>query len=201
MKKYIAIWVVSILLCLSLAQLYAQTSDPTGGTGSVVAIKSATANAAAPTKIEGAPSSLWVDLGGLLHVAVDAFNFLLAGEDLANDLLKVSGGKARMVTFSSVTSATTSAVTAVPTGTKTLTAQIINGTSETKAATIDIYGNMISSTTGGQKVCTITLPSTVTTLQLQDSCPQTAINWLFWYYTVTVYTSASSAPVTVYAIH
>ena len=124
---------------------------------------------------------------------------LTAGEDQTNNLVMTSGGLARMTTFSSVTSATTSAITTVPTGQKTFFAQIVNATSETKAATLDIYGSPFNSTTYGQKVCTITLPSTVTTLALQDYCPITTSNWLYWYYTVTAYTSASAAPVTVYA--
>jgi hypothetical protein len=90
-------------------------------------------------------------------------------------------------------------VTNVPVGPKTFVAQIINATSETKAATLTIYGNLISSTTGGIALCTITLPSTATTLQLQDSCPITEVNFPYYFYTATVYTSASSAPLTVYA--
>ena len=124
---------------------------------------------------------------------------LIAGEDQTNNLLMTSGGVARMTTFSSVTSATTSSVSAVPMGAKTFVAQIINATSETKAATLTIYGNLISSTTGGIALCIITLPSTATTLQLQDSCPITSVNFLYYFYTATVYTSASSAPLTVYA--
>ena len=124
---------------------------------------------------------------------------LTSGEDQTNNLLMTSGGVARMTTFSSVTSATTSSVSAVPMGAKTFVAQIINATSETKAATLTIYGNLISSTTGGIALCTITLPSTATTLQLQDSCPITSVNFLYYFYTATVYTSASSAPLTVYA--
>jgi len=124
---------------------------------------------------------------------------LISGEDPTNNLLMTSGGVARMTTFSSVTSATTSSVSAVPMGAKTFVAQIINATSETKAATLTIYGNLISSTTGGIALCIITLPSTATTLQLQDSCPITSVNFLYYFYTATVYTSASSAPLTVYA--
>ena len=61
---------------------------------------------------------------------------LSAGEDQTTNLLMTSGGVARMTTFSSVTSAMTSAITAVPTGMKTFFAQMVNSTLETKAATL-----------------------------------------------------------------
>jgi len=128
---------------------------------------------------------------------------LYGGEhvDPSEDLgyMRTVPGVTRTTTFSSVTSATNSLVTTVPTGAKTFTAQIINATSETKAATVLIYGNLESSTTGGILICTITLPSTATTLQLQDSCPVTTINYPYYFYTLSVYTSASSAPFTLYA--
>lgn len=144
--------------------------------------------------ISGAQAT--IDASGNMMVSLGT---LISGEDQTNNLLMTSGGAVRTTTFSSVTSATTSSVTTVPSGYKTFTAQIINATSETKAATLTIYGNLISSTTGGIAVCTITLPSTATTLQLQDSCPPTTVNFPYYFYTATVYTSASSAPLTVYA--
>ena len=153
-------------------------------------------NATAPTVVEGTANSFSGDLSSNVRITQGT---LMAGEDQTNNLLMTSGGVARMTTFSSVTSATTSSVSAVPMGAKTFVAQIINATSETKAATLTIYGNLISSTTGGIALCIITLPSTATTLQLQDSCPITSVNFLYYFYTATVYTSASSAPLTVYA--
>ncbi len=126
---------------------------------------------------------------------------IMSCEDQANQLCRVSGGPVRTTTFSSVTSAASSSITSVPTGTKTFMGQIINATSETKAVTALIYGNWTNSTTGGILLCTLTLPSTVTVLQLQDACPVVTANFAFYYYTVSVYTSASSAPFKVYAMY
>src|SRR5262245_21225241 len=49
---------------------------------------------------------------------------LTSGEDQTNNLLMTSGGVVRTTTFSSVTSATTSAVTTVPIGAKSFYAQM-----------------------------------------------------------------------------
>lgn len=187
---------------LTTAPVYAagQLKDITCGTGGAIAIGGApgSATAAAPTYTEGGQGSASYDLSGNQRVTLGT---LLAGEDQTNNLLMTSGGVARTTTFSSVTSATSSTVTTVPTGAKTFVAQIINATSETKAATLTIYGNLISSTTGGIAVCQLVLPSTATVVQLQDACPVSEVNFPFYFYTATVYTSASSAPLTVYAIY
>ena len=126
---------------------------------------------------------------------------LLAGEDLTNNLMMTSGGASRLTTFASVTSATTSTISAVPTGTKTFYAQIINATSETKAATIQVWGSPFNNTTYGMLICTITLPSTASSLELHDACPKTDVTLSYWWYITTVYTSASAAPVTLYALY
>ena len=160
---------------------YYVTSASTSGTG-------ATGELVVDVGIAGGPSSVLLDT-------------LLSGEDQTNNLLMTSGGVVRTTTFSSVTSATSSTITSVPTGPKTFMGQIINATSETKAVTALIYGNWTSSTTGGILLCTLTLPSTVTVLQLQDACPVVTANFKFYYYTVSAYTSASSAPFTVYAMY
>src|SRR5262249_46125823 len=102
---------------------------------------------------------------------------------------------------SSVTSATSSSVTTVPTGVKTFYGQIINATSETKALTVDIYGNQSNSTTGGIKCCTITMPSTESSTQFKNASYKPAVNYSYRYYTVTTYTSASAAPFTLYAMY
>jgi len=157
-------------------------------------------NATAPTVAEGTANSFSGDLINNLRITKgrqDGGEHIGATED--EGYMRVTGGPVRSTTFGSLTSATSSTVTNVPVGPKTFVAQIINATSETKAATLTIYGNLISSTTGGIALCTITLPSTATTLQLQDSCPITEVNFPYYFYTATVYTSASSAPLTVYA--
>jgi hypothetical protein len=187
------------------------TTTPLGGSGNAANVNvvsggtggtnTATATAAAPTNTEGASSSLWVDLAGLLHIAVDAFNVLFFFEDPDNQLARVSGGAVRITPFSSVTSATSSTTQIVPVGPKTFMGQIINATSETKAATALVYGNWTNSTTGAILICTLTLPSTATVLQLQDVCPVITANFTYYFYTVSVYTSASSAPFTLYAMY
>lgn len=166
------------------------------GGGSVSA--GAASTAAAPTLVEGATSALSEDLSGNLRVTLGT---LLSGEDTTNNLIRVSGGAVRQTVFSSVTSATSSSVTTVPVGAKTFMGQITNGTSETKALTVDVYGNWTNSTTGGIKIGTITLPSTVTVTHLEDALPVVTANFSFYYYTVTAYTSASAAPFTLYAMY
>lgn len=171
--------------------------EVTGISGGSVS-SGASSTAAAPTLVEGATSALSEDLSGNLRVTLGT---LLSGEDTTNNLLKVSGGVVRQTIFSSVTSATSSAVTTVPVGPKTFMGQITNGTSETKALTVDIYGNWTNSTTGGVRIGTITLPSTVTVTHLEDALPVVTANFSYYYYTVTAYTSASSAPFTLYAMY
>lgn len=154
--------------------------------------------AAAPSLTEGTANSFSGDLSGNTRVTLGT---LLSCEDQTNSLCRVSGGAVRQTSMGSVTSATSSTPVALPTGIKKFFAQIINATSETKAATATIYGNVINSTTGGIALCTITLPSTATTLQLQDVCPDMNAPYSFYFYTVTVYTSASTAPFTIYAMY
>lgn len=146
--------------------------------------------------------------GGVLGFLFDAVGnlkvtiaTLLSGEDQTNSLIRTSGGAVRQTSLGSMTSATSSTPAALFVGDKTFYAQIVNATSETKAATLTIYGSPFNNTTYGKAICTITLPSTATTLALQDVCPTTKINYSYYWYTTTVYTSASSAPLTVYAMY
>lgn len=139
-------------------------------------------------------------VGSSKHAADVTQATLTACEDQTNQSCQVVSGPQRTVQFSSVTSATSSAVlNTVHGGKKTFVGQIINSTSETKAITVAIYGNQANSLVGGIFVCRITLPSTATTLQLQDNCPTTEVNFPYWFYTVEIYTSASAAPFTLYA--
>lgn len=153
--------------------------------------------AAAPTLIEGAGASFSFDLTGNARVT---FGTLLSGEDQANNLLMTSGGANRITSLGAVTSATSSTPMAIFTGPVRFMGQITNATSETKALTVDIYGNWTSSTTGGDPICRIILPSTATVTHLEDTCPTVTPDYLYYYYTVTVYTSASAAPFTLYAM-
>ena len=161
------------------------------------------ATAAAPTYTEGGTGSWSFDLAGNARVTMGT---LQAGEvqgaDQAHSLVMTGQPLPRQVSLGAVTSATSSAVFGtVPIGPKTFYAQIVNATSETKAATLDIYGSPFNNTTYGVKVCTITLPSTVTVLELHDDCHGlVSATYSYYWYTATVYTSASSAPLTVYVM-
>jgi hypothetical protein len=156
-----------------------------------------TNTAAAPSLVEGSPGSFSFDLNGNARVTQGT---LEAGEDQANNLVMTSGGAMRITTIGSLTSTGTTAVNTLFTGPVRFMAQITNATSETKAATLDIYGNWTSSTTGGIKICTITLPSTATVTHLEDTCPVVSPEFMFYYFTSTVYTSASAAPLTLYGM-
>ena len=156
-----------------------------------------TNTAAAPTNAEGSPGSFSFDLAGNARFTMGT---LLEGEDQNNHLLNIGFGATRITTFPSVITTTTSATQTLFTGPVRFMAQITNATSETKAATLDIYGNWTNSTTGGIKICTITLPSTVTVTHLEDICPIVTPIFSFYYYTSTIYTSGSSAPLTLYGM-
>lgn len=157
-----------------------------------------TATAAAPTRVEGAGTSFSFDLSGNARVTLGT---LISGEDQTNNLMMVSGGVVRQTSMGAVTSATSSAVGLVPTGVHNFMAQMTNGSSETKAFTLTIYGNWTSSTTGGIPICTIYFPSTATITHAEDTCHNINEPYSYYYYTAAVYTSASSAPLTVYAMY
>lgn len=183
-----------------LATIASGGSGAGGGGGPAATLAGCWATVANPTYIEGTLNALSCTLSGLLRVAVNEFNVLISGEDQPNNLLMTSGGLMRITSFGAVTSATSSAVTTIFTGPVRFMGQITNATSETKAVTVGIYGNWTSSTTGGILICTITLPSTATVTHLEDTCPITAPEFSFYFYTVSVYTSASAAPFTLYAM-
>ena len=171
----------------------AKKTTSTGGTISSLG----TNTAAAPVLGEGSSGSFSFDLAGNARFTMGT---LLEGEDQNNHLLNIGFGATRITTFPSVITTTTSATQTLFTGPVRFMAQITNATSETKAATLDIYGNWTNSTTGGIKICTITLPSTVTVTHLEDICPIVTPIFSFYYYTSTIYTSGSSAPLTLYGM-
>ena len=141
-------------------------------------------------------TDVWNSTSHFLSVSLAT---LISGEDQTNNLLMTSGGVTRLTTFSSVDSATSSSVTTVPTGPKTFVGVIAAGASESTAFALTVYGNWTNSTTAAIPVCTISIPAVTTTAILQEACPSTNANYMYWFYTVTVYTSASGKDVTVYA--
>lgn len=172
--------------------------DATGAKKGASSITSLGTNtAAAPSNAEGSQGSFSFDLNGNARVTPGT---LLFGEDSTNNLMMVGWGATRITTFSSVTSATSSTTQILFTGPVRFMGQITNATSETKALTVDIYGNWTNSTTGGIAICRITLPSTATVTHLEDVCPITTPDFSYYFYTVVTYTSASAAPFTLYAM-
>jgi len=167
-----------------------------GGGGSVGITSLGTSTAAAPTLAEGANSFFSFDLAGNARVTLGT---LLAGEDQTNNGIMVFGAATRLITFSSVTSATTSTTQTVFVGPKTFMAYM-GGASETKAFDLTIYGNWQNSTTGGRAVCRIYVPSTASTTHIEARCPVVEENYTYWYYTADTYTSASAASLTLYAM-
>lgn len=126
---------------------------------------------------------------------------LLAGENQGLNIMMTGPGATGIITLGPVTSATSSTVQLVPgAGPKTFMAQMTNATSETKAFTLTIFGNWTSSTTGGLPVCTIYFPSTATITHAEAACHDIKEPYSFWYFTAAVYTSASLAPLSVYAM-
>lgn len=207
----------AILICLGAASAWAGstidlkqsggTLTPLGGVGdaakvSVVgaggtSVGGCTPTAAAPTYVEGTDNALSCDLIGALRTLNAYLQF---GEDSTNNLMMVGPGATRITTFSSVTSATTSTTQILPIGVKTFMAYM-GGASETKAFDLTIYGNWQNSTTGGRSVCRLYVPSTASVTHIETRCPDIEENFSYWYYTADVYTSASAASLTLYAMH
>jgi hypothetical protein len=142
--------------------------EVTGVSGGSVSA-GATSEAAAPTLVEGATSPLSEDLAGNLRVTLGT---LISGEDTTNNLLKVSGGSVRQTTVAgTITTNATSAVNTIPTGKKTLWAQV-DGTGAV-TATLALYGGIVSGVTSstGVLLATFTLSGTTSafeTLQLSE---------------------------------
>lgn len=123
---------------------------------------------------------------------------LLSGEDQTNNLLMTSGGAVRSTTMASaVTTDTTSAAVALPTGSKTIYGSVTGTGSITQ--TQKIYGGITSGVTSttGILLCTLTLSGTTA---VYDACPVMTANFLF-YIVVTSSTSGTSASGTVTAMY
>ena len=162
---------------------------------------SGTATASAPTLSEGSTGYFSWDLSGNLRTTLGT---LLSGEDQTNNLMMTGAGVTRITTMGPVAApATTSSVTTVPSGPKTFMAYM-GGASESKAASLTIYGNWQNSTTGGVAVCTISIAA-VTQTHIEDVCPTTSVAYTYYYYTTEAgaigYTSASAASLYVYAMY
>ena len=114
---------------------------------------------------------------------------LFSGEDQTNNLLMTSGGAVRGTTMASaVTTNTTSAAVAVPTGTKTFYGSV-DGTGAVTQTQV-IYGGLTSgvTATNGEPICTLTLSGTT---HAHGACVSTA-PWLF-YIVVTTNTTGTGA--------
>jgi|CXWL01.1.fsa_nt_gi hypothetical protein len=123
---------------------------------------------------------------------------LLACEDQPNNLCMVSGGAVRGKTMASaVTTDTTSAAVALPTGSKSIYGSV-TGTGPI-AQTQKIYGGITSGVTSttGILLCTLTLGGTTA---VYDACPVMTANFLY-YIVVTSSTSGTSASGTVTAMY
>lgn len=176
-------------------QLKDLTCDTSGNLQTNAANTPATASASAPTNSEGASAALWVDLAGLLHVAVDLFNVLISGEDQPNHLLMTSGGAVRVThLMTGVTTNTTSVADILPVGTKTIFGEIV-GTGA-QSVNITIYGDKDSSISTGVVLCIMTLSGTTTA---NTACNITA-NYLF-YAAKTEVISGTGATVSVDAMY
>ena len=151
---------------------------------------------AAPTFADlTAMGLLSYDTSGNLRVTIGT---LLSGEDQTNNLLMTSGGAVRGTTMASaVTTDTTSAAVALPTGSKTIYGAVTGTGAITQ--TQKIYGGITSGVTSttGILLCTLTLSGTTAAY---DACPVMTANFLY-YIVVTSSTSGTSASGTVTAMY
>jgi hypothetical protein len=158
----------------------------TSGTSSI----SAVATAAAPTYLETAISYLSLTLQGALRVTLET---LIAGEDLVNNLLMVSGGAARVTQIlgtggvPSTATDGTSATSILPIGKKTFHGRIT--CTGTCIQTQKIYGNSRNTAgTDGELLGTITLNDTT------NAHVSIIIDSSWMYYSVVTTLTAGTTP-------
>lgn len=135
------------------------------------------------------------DVNGALKVTQAT---LTSCEDQTNNLCMVSGGAVRSTTMASaVTTDTTSAAVALPTGSKSIYGSVTGTGPITQ--TQKIYGGITSGVTSttGILLCTLTLSGTTA---VYDACPVMTANFLY-YIVVTSSTSGTSASGTVTAMY
>lgn len=135
------------------------------------------------------------DVNGALKVTQAT---LTSCEDQTNNLCMVSGGAVRSTTMASaVTTDTTSAAVALPTGSKTIYGALTGTGAITQ--TQKIYGGITSGVTSttGILLCTLTLSGTTA---VYDACPVMTANFLY-YIVVTSSTTGTSASGTVTAMY
>lgn len=135
------------------------------------------------------------DVNGALKVTQAT---LTSCEDQTNNLCMTSGGAVRSTTMASaVTTNTTSAAVALPTGSKTIYGALTGTGAITQ--TQKIYGGITSGVTSttGILLCTLTLSGTTA---VYDACPVMTANFLY-YIVVTSSTSGTSASGTVTAMY
>jgi hypothetical protein len=157
-----------------------------GGGGSL----SATATAAAPSYVEGyTQAALSVDLSGNLRTTMGT---LLAGEDQPNNLLMTSGGKARQLqVLTNVSTNTTSATFLLPVGVKSGDFSMVcnAGASTDCTIAIAVFGNFKNTTTNGQLLCNVVLPTgSATTIGI---CPDFSTNFAYYFFTTTAVAGTS----------
>lgn len=148
------------------------------------------------TYAEGAPiRGDRYDTNGALKVTQAT---LTSCEDQTNNLCMTSGGVVRSTTMASaVTTDTTSAAVALPTGSKTIYGSVTGTGAITQ--TQKIYGGITSGVTSttGILLCTLTLSGTTA---VYDACPVMTANFLY-YIVVTSSTTGTSASGTVTAMY
>ena len=123
---------------------------------------------------------------------------LLSGEDQTNNLMQTSGGVVRTTTMASaITTDTTSAAVAIPTGSKTIAA-VLTGTGAI-TQTLAIRGSVDNTYTAAVDplICTLTLSGTTA---VGDACPVITANFAY-YFIVSSSTTGTSASGVVYAMY
>lgn len=170
--------------------------DATGAKKGANSITSLGTNtAAAPSNAEGSQGSFSFDLNGNARVTPGT---LLFGEDSTNNQIHVGGGQVLTFTLmTGVTTNTTSATQLVYGGGKTFMASV-SGTGAV-SVTVDIYGDITSTATTNNWLCTIIVPS-VSTFSSAKCFKQISEDFPY-YHAVTSSISGTSATVEVVAVN
>jgi hypothetical protein len=165
-------------------------------TGGAAGATSGTANAAAPTYVEGSTHGNSYDLSGNLRSTNGTLNSCeYQGTSQLNSRLQTGGAQIITDTLASaVTTNTTSTAVIAYTGPKTIYGQVVCS-SGACVQTQAIYGDIDNDAANGILLCTLTLSGTT---RAQDAC--TVITAAFkYFYVITTATSGTSAAGAVYA--
>jgi hypothetical protein len=189
LKNHTAGFIFGVCLTIAASAFAAFTNfapvivvDANGNPTSVAAT-GGTANASAPTLQEGGLYGFFMDLAGNTRTTLGT---LLSGEDQTNNLIRTSGGAVRQTAIATNVSTNTTTATSVGfTGNKTFKGTLVcnAGGSTNCGITYTVYGNELNSTTGGEQLCQVIIPTGAATTS--GTCPVIQGNFSYFFIITT----------------